>query len=100
MLHVALSSGLLQKCPNYSPGVKFDHAQIIALGSNLTPTLRGSQFYMDLYRENFRNLPVPSHKAWAYQILHAASSSGPVPRVPKLMPWDQIWPTPGVTSFT
>ena len=51
------------------------------------------------YRENFRNLPIRSHKAWAYQILHAASSSGLLPRVPKLMPWDQIWPNPGDHKF-
>ena len=54
---------------------------------------------MGLYRENFRNLWVPSHKAWAYQILHAASSSGPLPRVPKVMPWGQIWPHPGGHKF-
>ena len=36
---------------------------------------------MELYRENFRNLPVPNHKAYGYQILHVASlSSGPSPR--------------------
>ena len=35
---------------------------------------------MELYRENFRNLPVPNHKAYAYQILHVALSSGPSPR--------------------
>ena len=39
---------------------------------------------LDLYRENFRNLPVPSRKAQAYQILHVALCSGPLPRVPKL----------------
>ena len=43
--------GLYQKCPNYNRGVKFD------------PTLGGHNFYMGLYRENLRNLPVPSHKA-------------------------------------
>ena len=30
--------------------------------------------------ENFRNLPVPSHKASGYQILHVALSSGLLPR--------------------
>ena len=82
--------GLYQKCPKYRPGVKFGP----------TPGGGGHNFYIGLYRENFRNLPVPSHKALAYQILHAASSSGPLPSVPKLMTWGQIWPTPGVTSFT
>ena len=42
-------------------------AQIIALGSNLALPGGGEggdhKFYMGLYRENFRNLPVPSHKA-------------------------------------
>ena len=35
---------------------------------------------MELYRENFRNLPVHNHKAYGYQILHVALSSGPSPR--------------------
>ena len=35
---------------------------------------------MELYRENFRNLPVPNHKAYGYQILHVALFSGPSPR--------------------
>ena len=43
--------GLYQVSSNNSPGVKFD------------PTPGGHKFYMGLYRENFRNLPVPSHKA-------------------------------------
>ena len=42
-------------------------AQIIALGSNL-PYPRGHKF------------PVPNHKAYGYQILHVALSSGPLPR--------------------
>ena len=70
------------------------------MGSNLTPPWGGPNFYMGLYREKCRNLRVPSHKAWAYQVLHAAASSGPLPRMPKLMPWGQIWPHPGDTSFT
>ena len=40
----------------------------------------GDNFYMGLYRENFRNLPVPSHKAQGYQILHVTLSSGPSER--------------------
>ena len=42
--------------------------------------------WLDLYRENLRNLPAPSHKALAYQILHVALSSGPVLTVPKFWP--------------
>ena len=49
ILHVALS--LYQESPKNSPGVKFG------------PALGGHNFYMELYRESFRNLPVPSHKA-------------------------------------
>ena len=37
----------------------------------------GHKFYLGLYRENLRNLPVPSHKAQGYQILHVTLSSGP-----------------------
>ena len=43
--------GLYQVSSNNSPVVKFD------------PTPGGHKFYMGLNRENFRNLPVPSHKA-------------------------------------
>ena len=65
----------------------------------------GHNFNMELHRKNFRNIPVPSHKAYAgclnyspgvkfsphsrghkfsykaygYQILHVALSSGPLP---------------------
>ena len=35
---------------------------------------------MELYRENFRNLPVPNHKAYGYQILQGTLSIGPSPR--------------------
>ena len=44
--------GVFQVSSNNSPGVKLD------------PTPGGGhKFYMGLYRENFRNLSVPSHKA-------------------------------------
>ena len=39
-----------------------ESAQNIALGSNLVP-MGGHKFYMGLRWENFRNLPVPNHKA-------------------------------------
>ena len=39
----------------------------------------GHKFYMGLYRKKLPNLPVPSHKAKAYQILHVALSSEPLP---------------------
>ena len=51
-------------------------AQIIALGFQICPHPGCHNFYMGLYRENFRNLPVPSHKASAYQNLHEALSGG------------------------
>ena len=38
---------------------------------------------MELYRENFKSLPVPSQKAYAYQIFHVALSSEPLPRESK-----------------
>ena len=76
--------------------VKF--LQIIALGPNLTP-LRGHKFYRGLYRENFRNLLVPSHEALGYQILHVEFSGGPVPRVPKLEPCGELWPCHGGHKF-
>ena len=38
---------------------------------------KDNKFYMGLYRENFRNFPVPSHIAYGYQILLVTLSSGP-----------------------
>ena len=64
--------GHYQVSSNNSLGVKFDTVP------------GGHKFYMGLYRENFRNLPVPSHKAWAYWILHVALTSKLLPRVSKL----------------
>ena len=64
--------GLYQVSSNYSPGVKLDPSQ----GSH--------KFYMGLYRKNFRILPVCSHEAWVYHILHIPLSSESLPRVPKL----------------
>ena len=58
-----------------SPGVKYD------------PLPGGHKFYMGLYGQNFRILPVCSHEVKGYQILHVALCSGPLPRVPKLLPW-------------
>ena len=43
--------GPYQVSSNDSPGVKFD------------PARGGHEFYMGLYKENFRNLPIRSHKA-------------------------------------
>ena len=53
---------------------------------------------MELYRENFRNLPVPNHKAYGYQILHVALSSGPSPRGVNYNPRVEL--IAKVTSFT
>ena len=63
--------GLYQVSSKYNPGVKFDPTQ-------------GYKFYIGLYMENFRILPVRSHEASGYQTLYMALSSGPLPRVPKL----------------
>ena len=75
---------LYQDCPNYSPGVKFGPTPgVISFTlANIRKILE-----ISLY---FRNLRVTNHKVLAYQILHAASSFGPLPRVPKLIPWGQI----------
>ena len=64
--------GLYQVSSNNSPG------------GQIWPHLGGYKFYMGLYRENFRSLPLPSRKAQAYQILHVALSSGPLLRVLKV----------------
>ena len=53
---------------------------------------------MELYRENFRNLPVPNHEAYGYQILHVALSSGPSPRGVNYNPRVEL--IAKVTSFT
>ena len=36
----------------------------------------------------------------SYKILHVAVSSGPLPMMPKLYPYDQTKARPGGTSFT
>ena len=46
------------------------------------------------------HLPVSSHKALAYQILHVALSSEPLPECPNYSPGVKLGPTPGATSFT
>ena len=60
VLHLTLSSG---------PLALYQEHQIIAL-SQIWPHPRGHKFYMGLYRENFRNPVVHSHKALGHQILH------------------------------
>ena len=67
-MHVALSSEPLPREPKKKPW------------GQINPSPGVHNFYMALYRENFRNLPVPNHKAYGYQILHVALSSGPSPR--------------------
>ena len=69
------------------------------MGSNLAPP-QASQVLHGFISGNFSNLPLPSYKAQAYQILHVALSSGPLPRIPKLSPGIKFGPTPGVTNFT
>ena len=61
------------------------------------PQSGGYKFYLGLYMENCRN--VPSHEAYAYQILHVAKSSGRPPRMPNLYPWGQICPALGGHNF-
>ena len=46
--------------------------------------LRGHLFYIDTYRENFKNLIVWNKKAQAFDIWHVASSSRPLLRLLKL----------------
>ena len=71
--------GPYQVSSNYSPGVKFD------------PTPGVTSFTWD-YIGKILEISL-------YVILHVASSSGPLRRVPKLMPWGQIWPHPGGHKF-
>ena len=52
--------GLYQVFSNNIPGVKFES------------TLGVTSFTWTYKRENFRNLPVLSHKAWDYHIVHVA----------------------------
>ena len=88
ILHVALSSEPLPREP------KKKH------WGQIWPCPGGHNFYMELYRENYRNLPVPSCKAKACQILHVAIFIGPLPRLPKFKYEVKFGPGPGVTSFT
>ena len=56
------------------------------------------KFYMGLQRENFRNFPVPSHKAYGYQILHVTLSS--VPSVRDLNYSPKVELIARITSFS
>ena len=56
-----------------------ESAQIIALGSNLAPP-QGSQVLLGFMKGKLKKFPVPNHKAYGYQILHVALSSGPSAR--------------------
>ena len=56
-----------------------ESAQIIALWSNLAPP-QGSQVLLGFMKGKLKKFPVPNHKAYGYQILHVALSSGPSPR--------------------
>ena len=66
---------LYRKCLNYSPG-----------GQNCSQQGK-HKFYMDIYGENLKNLPVLSHTALGYQILPVPVPSGPTQRAHKLQPW-------------
>ena len=70
-------------CDIYGEIQKF-HRSVYRWAAKLRPAnkiLKICKFYLDLKRENFRNLPVPSHKTKGYQILYVASFSGPSPKV-------------------
>ena len=56
-----------------------ESAQIIALGSNLALP-QGSQALLGFMKGKLQKFLVPNHKAYGYQILHVALSSGPSPR--------------------
>ena len=56
-----------------------ESAQIIALGSNLAPS-QGSQVLLGFMKGKLWKFPVPNHKAYGYQILYVALSSGHSPR--------------------
>ena len=79
-LYLPQGLGLLEFVCSFIKWASTKSAQGIALGSNLARP-RGHKCKMGLYRETLLNFPLPSHKA--YQILHVALSSEPLPRVPK-----------------
>ena len=56
-------------------------------------------FYIDLYRENLQNFSYLKSEGLAFDIWYIASSSGPLPRLLKLLPWGQKWPYPGADMF-
>ena len=58
---------LYQESPRNSPGVKF------------SPALGFTTFTWS-YIEKTSEISVPNHKAYGYQILHVALSSGPSPK--------------------
>ena len=51
-------------------------------------------FYIEMYRENLKNLLQTKYKPLSLDIKHVALCSGPLPRLHKLCPWGQDWPLP------
>ena len=75
--------GLYQVSSNYSHGVKFDPDPGV---TSFTWDCKGKSLEISLY---------VAIRPRVTKFLNVALSSGPLPRVPKLYPWGQIWPRPG-----
>ena len=85
--YIASSSGPLPKLLKLSPwGQKW-------------PRPGGHLFYIDLYRENFKNLLLKNHKAQNLENWYVSSCSGPVQNLFKLFSWGQKWPRPRGHQF-
>ena len=79
---VALSSGPLPRLHKSCPWVQD------------WPRPRGHMFYIEIYRENLKNLLLTIQNPQSLDIWRVALSSGPLPRLHKSCPWVQDWPRP------
>ena len=60
---------------------------------------RSHELKIEFPDENIKNLLVWNHKAKSHDIWYVASSSGPVPSLFKLCPWDHELPHPRSHMF-
>ena len=65
----------------------------------MSPMLLGLGFKVEIKKDIFENLLVPSCNCENFDIWYVASSSGPLPSLSIWCPWVKACPVPGVTSW-
>ena len=68
-------------------------------GGKKWPHHRGQRFYIEIYRETFKNLLLQNHQAESFHIWYMATSRRPLHILLKESPWGQKWPRPRGQKF-